>query len=474
MGLNSLWLSEHEQEESKLKRDIDYVNKKIENARDLFEEATNTSTNLEEKEEKLFLASWGYYGVISFLNDDVFYSREELRNYFHDEYYIWLEEWSKIFNVDKKIDIYKDILTDLCKWVVEMCKTEEWQKLQNGEELLTKFEGILKWLWYKDESLKSPEEKLWDQINYWANSWDLRIIYENYPSEEEEFWRENWCLLACDDYKEALEIFQKNPNLKEDTDKYFVILKRWSKILQTWKRDLKVLNEYRLYATKIYEDAINMANKGKDPNKYEDYIKLFNETISALSKKPKERFWYYTTNVSGDLYSTVANKKDFKKKESGSSNLKWVETPGDDSIEAILQRARKAMGDLNEAQKKQDGKWRLFASENAVTLAKFGDDYYEKGDKEKAFDNYKKVLGFFRENSKYKEEYIHNYFEILRRYSKIIEQEGRNPIKEFDSEIKTRYEEAKKDLEKNKENFGNRDYQKYQEAFSWVLSKFSN
>jgi len=76
------------------------------------------------------------------------------------------------------------------------------------------------------------------------------------------------------------------------------------------------------------------------------------------------------------------------------------------------------------------------------------------------------VLGFFRENSKYKEEYIHNYFEILRRYSKIIEEEGRNPIKEFDSEIKTRYEEAKKNLEKNKENFGNRDYQKYQEAFS--------
>lgn len=300
MNFNIPWSSASEEvDKYKLQRDIDYVNERIQKARKLFKEA-ESSTNWKEKEEKYFSASCRYYDAINFLKDDVFYSREKLRNHFYDEYFVWLEEWSEIFNVDKKIDIYKDILIDLCKWVVEMCKTEEWQKLQNSEELLTKFEGILKWLWYKDESLKTPEEKLWDKINFYANSWDLRVDGSNYPYEEKEFRQENWCLLACNDYKEALEIFQKNPNLKEDTDKYFVILKRWSKILQTWKNDLKVLNEYRLYATKIYEEAIEFCKKNKE--EYGEYLSLFEKTISALSPKEHPKYGTLEKEVAAALY----------------------------------------------------------------------------------------------------------------------------------------------------------------------------
>lgn len=137
----------------------------------------------------------------------------------------------------------------------------------------------------------------------------------------------------------------------------------------------------------------------------------------------------------------------------------------------IIVRARQAMADFNRAKQQQEITTKK-AIEDAMTLVIFGDIHYEEGDKKKAFENYKDVLSLFWKNSKYKQKYMDKYFDILLGYFKIIEQEGKNPIEEFDSDIITRYEEAEKMLKKMLKENGDKSvyYQKYQEAFSWVLS----
>ena len=281
MNFNNLEMSEQELVEYNLERDKDTVNERIWKARNFFREAKSLE-NWKEQGEKYFLASVYYYDAINFLNDNTFYSREKLRKHFHKDYFDWLKEWSEVIKKDQNNSkYYRDYVIKLCKWVVEMCKTKKGEDPQKYDELSINFNNILTGLWYEDDSKKTPEEKLWDKIDFKIRSAESRLKEPEYPSDMKN-------LRACKEYKEVLDIFENNPELKKNRDKYFNVLWKWSEILITWESDWQIRNEYQSYATKIYKKAIEICKKTtENSEKYGEYLSLFEKTVDVLSTSAK-------------------------------------------------------------------------------------------------------------------------------------------------------------------------------------------